>query len=129
MTDSRAWRAGDNKTLPTRLYALRSAWLRGGVDTDPALLADAAARLVAVEAENAELKAGLRADRRAAVAVAKRLVEGIHAAVSFTYIDGEAARLKARIALKEAAGWSLTDGETNRLQELASAQAALPLPK
>lgn len=68
-------------------------------------------------------------DLHSALFQLRRLLDGIHAAVSFTYIDGEAARLKARIALKEAAGWPIADGEVARLQELASAQAALPPPK
>lgn len=62
----------------------------------------------------------LAKDRVARNAEIKRLKEGIHAAVSFTYIDGEAARIKARIALKEAAGWPLSDGERERLVELES---------
>lgn len=48
----------------------------------------------------------------------QRLLDGIHAAVSFTYIDTEIARLRARVALKEAAGWDLSDGELARIKEL-----------
>jgi hypothetical protein len=53
----------------------------------------------------------------------KLLNEGIHAAVSFTYIDGEAARIKARVALKNAAGWPLSDGEMERLAALAAGES------
>jgi len=54
----------------------------------------------------------------------QRLLDGIHAAVSFTYIDTEMARLRARVALKEAAGWPLSDGELARLKELEDEQAS-----
>lgn len=52
----------------------------------------------------------------------QRLLDGIHAAVSFTYIDTEEARLRARVALKEAAGWPLSDGEQERLKEIQDAK-------
>jgi len=48
----------------------------------------------------------------------EKLLDAIHGAVSFTYIDTEEARLRARVALKEAAGWPLTDGEQARITEL-----------
>jgi hypothetical protein len=57
------------------------------------------------------------------VAERNRLRDGIHAAVSFTYIDGEAARIKARVALKDAAGWPLSDGEMERLAALAAGES------
>jgi hypothetical protein len=60
-----------------------------------------------------------------------RLRDAIHAAVSFTYIEGERARLQARKALKEAMEWPLTDGENERLAELDRESAnskAVPEP-
>lgn len=66
---------------------------------------------------------------RRAEAQVKRLLGAIHSAVSWTYIDGEAARLRTRVELKAAAGWPLSDGEEERLQELASADAASGRPE
>jgi hypothetical protein len=57
----------------------------------------------------------------------KNLLDGVHAAVSFTYIEGERARLQARVALKQGAGWPLTDGELERLAELDQETRGRPL--
>lgn len=54
----------------------------------------------------------------------QRLLDGIHSAVSLTYIDGEEARLRARVALKNAAGWPLSDGELERLQVIRDEKAS-----
>lgn len=73
------------------------------------------ARVISLGAES-EPESVLR--RAHDLAHIRRLVDGIHAAVSFTYIEGEKARLQARMTLKLAAGWPLTDGEEGRLARL-----------
>jgi len=74
---------------------------------------------VSLGEEHVQMCADSMGCRRRAHSQRQRLLDGVHAAVSFTYIDGEASRLKARLALKEAAGWPDGDRTRERLAEIA----------